>query len=185
MAEGLELDKVPSHPSCSDPVKSDRLWSSFYRAPALCTYSNLYFPFCKQPLFSLHSTCSHQQEKPASAEPYVRLESLKRKAKCVGRSDNWEGEKWGERRTGCWVNPSWFKLEQSTSYCVLLKMSEQETGIVVGEQISDKWRVMEPLPTEKVIGLFLVAFCSCLHHLCVICSPKPLLSWEKLYLWHG
>lgn len=30
--------------------------------------------------------------------------------------------------------------------------------IILGEQISDKWHVTETVPTEEVVGLFLVAF---------------------------
>lgn len=55
-------------------------------------------------------------------------------------------------------------------------MSLRETEIVLGEQISDKRHVKDPIPTEKYFLLLSAA----VFNTSGICSPKPLLWVEKV-----
>lgn len=57
-------------------------------------------------------------------------------------------------------------------------MSLQETRIVLGEQISDKRHVKEPIPTEKYFLLSAAVFNTSLEfaHQSLYCG------WKKLYL---
>lgn len=61
-------------------------------------------------------------------------------------------------------------------------MSLQETGIVLGEQISDKQHVKEPIPTEKY---FLLLSAAVFNTSVEFAHQSLNCGWKKLYLWHG
>lgn len=60
-------------------------------------------------------------------------------------------------------------------------MSLWGTGIVLGEQTSDKQGVKEPIPIEKY---FLLLSAAVFNTLVEFAHQSLYHEWKKLYLWH-
>lgn len=60
-------------------------------------------------------------------------------------------------------------------------MSLWETGIVLGEQTSDKQHVKEPTPIEKY---FLLLSAAAFKTFVEFAHQSLYCEWRKLYLWH-